>query len=72
MQKMDNFERDRSLKQGLTAWMSTSLACWVGEETARISMEHEIPYEEAIDVAIGALELNKSIFIANREKEGMA
>ena len=56
------------LKKGLTTWMSTNLAYWIGEETARISMEHEIPYEDAMDVAIDAMELNNSVFKSKRER----
>lgn len=64
---MDILDEKDNLKRALTHYLSTKLACWLSREAAYMCMEHEIIYEDARDIAIGALETNKYIFIEQKE-----
>lgn len=53
-------ERELELKLGM--YLSTKLACFIGEQINLITIEHEVSYDEIIKIARVAIELNLSVF----------
>ena len=53
-------ERELNLK--LQTYLSTKLACWLGEQINFMTIEQEISYDEGIKLARSALDLNVSIY----------
>lgn len=53
-------EKDLELK--LLSFLSTKIACLIGQEVNMLTIEHEISYDEAVQVTRKALELNCSVF----------
>lgn len=53
---------DRELELKLAIYLSTELACFLGEQVNLLTIEHEITYDEAIKLACTVLELNLSVF----------
>ena len=59
---------DRELELKLCMYLSTKLACFLGEQINLMTIEHEISYDEVVHLARSSLELNLSIFREINEK----
>lgn len=51
---------EERLKIGM--YLSTKLACYLGQQINFVTIEHEISYDDVVHLARSALELNLSIF----------
>lgn len=53
---------ERELELKLSMYLSTKLACYIGEQINLITIEHEVSYDEVVRIARSAIELNLSVF----------